>query len=152
MINRAKPTDLHQHEAVRFGQMYTYESPHPIDETLQAGYFTNCKDRLRPGDEIRLVYCATKDRVRERQDVLVAAKGSAGVEVYPITKRFVIPDAVTEAPAPTTSRPPIAYEVKRGYQCFQVVIAGTGKVVSEHGTKAEAEGVIASMGREPVAA
>jgi hypothetical protein len=149
--NRAVAGKLYMAEAVPFGQRFTYASPHPIDETMQPGYWVPLKNNLRVGDEIRVCY-VLGDRLREDQDLAVVQCLKQGVEVQAKSKRFIYPEAKTEAPEPTHSRARPDYEVKRGYQCFQVVIAGTGKLVSEHATKKEAEDVIASLSRESVAA
>lgn len=66
---RLKPGNMIMHDAVPYGQLWTYYAEHPIDEMLKPEYLRS-HDGLRSGDQI-MVNQVEKGRVLEIAMVMV---------------------------------------------------------------------------------
>jgi hypothetical protein len=153
MTARCKPGQINLVAAAPKGSIHYHETMHDLGTVLGADYFLNVRQTLVVGDTIRFARLSGQKLV-ETAELLVVSGGQkfqhVAVELLPHSRHNFTAQRADPAPAPKAIAKG-TFTVARGYQCFEVRNEA-GAMVSQHGTKADAEAACAElMGAEAAA-
>lgn len=108
---RCKPGHLVMHEAVPYGQEYTYYSVDPMEAMLEPMYFVGEANRFRPGDAIKLLHVEPDEKLfipKQEAWCRITAASRVGVEMVLLLGPLDLETKAAEA-APEPSAPDEIY-------------------------------------------